>query len=197
MKRDFCSKIYETTADAYDGYRRADPDIAQGVFERLNLPQGSACLEIGCGSGNYTRAFADKGLAMTGLDLSPAMNARAKKKSSAISWHLGDMRDVPFADHQFAGCLTINTLHYVRHSLVEVFSHAHRVLMPGGRFVLFAVSLEQCLQFWVGHYFPFFRQAGEKVLTPLETIRAALKEAGFQTVQTEPYFVTKETQDLF
>jgi SAM-dependent methyltransferase len=87
----------------------------------------------------------------------------------------GDMRSIPFESGSFDGIVSMNTLHYVRNTLVSVFKEMKRTLKARGDLVLFAVGLEQCLQFWLGHYFPFFWEVGIKALTPTAVIIDSLK----------------------
>jgi ubiquinone/menaquinone biosynthesis C-methylase UbiE len=46
------------------------------------FPQAQTMLEIGCGTGHFTRWFSEQGLGAIGLDLSPAMLAEAIRLGS-------------------------------------------------------------------------------------------------------------------
>jgi SAM-dependent methyltransferase len=56
-------------------------------------------LEIGCGTGRFTIPLAEQGIAVTGLDIVPAMLARARQKSAGLSveWVEADARDFQLA----------------------------------------------------------------------------------------------------
>jgi ubiquinone/menaquinone biosynthesis C-methylase UbiE len=63
---------YETTG------RRADR-LEKALFRQMlaRFPQASSLLEIGCGTGHFTRWFKELGLRTAGLDLSLPMLAEA------------------------------------------------------------------------------------------------------------------------
>lgn len=197
MPSELSSKIYESTATAYNLGRKADPVIADVLGKNLILNPDETYLDIGCGTGNYTNALAKKGFNIQGIDLSPSMLKEAKNRFPNLIWHKADMRKLPFQSHSFNGVVSVNTLHYVRHSMIEVFCEINRVLKKGGRLVLFLVTLEQCLQFWIGHYFPFFWDLGKEILIPENNILKSLRQAGFTNLKMNPYYVTKKSEDLF
>lgn len=196
-KEPLSSAIYETTAKTYDSYRNADPVLVDIVQRHLHWSKTGRYLDIGCGSGNYTIALSAKGMNIEGVDFSSSMLNEAKTKAPLEQWTLGDMHSLPYQASSFDGAITMNTLHYVRNGLVSLFQEMGRILKPGGKLVIFAIGLEQCLEFWLGHYFPFFRDVGYQVLAPREAIIEALEQAGFLDVQMEPFFVTEHTTDLF
>jgi SAM-dependent methyltransferase len=55
---------------------------------------GGPALELGCGTGRITIPLGQQGLEMTGLDIAPAMLARAQQKAGPLSirWVEADMR---------------------------------------------------------------------------------------------------------
>lgn len=175
----------------YDLTRSADLSIVWLLLQhlgRLNI-QTAQILEIGSGTGNYTRALFDKGVHIQGLDISSSMLKNAHLKSPHITWNQGDMRQMPFKDQSFEGIVTVNTLHYVRKSLDQTLNEVHRLLKPTGVFVIFTYTLEQCLQFWLGHYFPFFWELGHKICMKKEEIYAALAQHGFNQIEISTHKV--------
>lgn len=191
------SSVYERTHLDYDRFRRADPEIVEAVSAKFCLENGTKILDVGCGSGNYTYALSQEGFQMTGMDLSPSMLKLGMAKNSEIAWKEGNMLSLPFEEEQFDGVLSINAMHYVRHSLLQVFKEMHRVLKPKGKLVLFTNTIEQCLHYWGCSYFPFAASLGRAILPSKEEMQATLEEAGFTHVKLEPYFVTERTEDLF
>lgn len=197
IKEVFSPQIYEVTARTYDRYRNADAALVDGIERHLQASREGKYLDIGCGSGNYTMALLHRGINIEGVDLSPSMLAQARAKAPSQQWSQGNMHSLPFDSCMFDGAITMNTLHYVRNSLTSVFQEMRRVLKPGAKLVIYAIALEQCLQFWLGHYFPFFREVGRKALAPRDVIVASLLEADFSDLSIEPFFVTEHTTDLF
>ena len=53
------------------------------LLEELDLPPGSAILDMGCGTGRHSVELARRGYRMTGVDLSAGMLAEARKAAQA------------------------------------------------------------------------------------------------------------------
>lgn len=77
---------------------------------------GRRLLEIGCGTGHFTRWFQELGWRTWGLDLDEGMLARARKLSGeGILYCRGDAEKLPFADRSFDVCALITTLESTAH----------------------------------------------------------------------------------
>jgi len=74
---------------------------------------GISLLDVGCGTGHFTRRFAQAGLHVTGID--PDKNALdfARNHSTSIDYREGDVRHLPFADHSFDYCSAVTSLCFV------------------------------------------------------------------------------------
>lgn len=66
------------------------------LITELNLPPGSAILDMGCGTGRHSVELARRGYRMTGVDLSTGMLAEAAKAAQAagvtVEWVQSDAR---------------------------------------------------------------------------------------------------------
>ena len=72
---------------------------------------GESLLDVGCGTGWFTRRFARDGLQVTGLDSNPEWLAYARTRSDhAIRWLEGDAQALPFPDARFDHVLSIAAL---------------------------------------------------------------------------------------
>ncbi|MDO9219414.1 MAG: class I SAM-dependent methyltransferase [Thiobacillus sp.] len=80
----------------------------------LAAQPGDSLLDVGCGTGWFTRRAAAAGLRATGLDPNSAWldYARAHSKPE-LDWVEGDARDLPFADASFDHVLSIAALCFV------------------------------------------------------------------------------------
>ena len=112
------------------------------VAQRANGP----CLELGCGTGRVLIPVAAAGVAVTGLDRSPPMIARARRKVAALPEEVrarvtldeGDMRSFSLG-RQFA--LIYVPFRAFLHLLTtrdqtQALETIHRHLLPGGRLAL-------------------------------------------------------------
>jgi ubiquinone/menaquinone biosynthesis C-methylase UbiE len=137
-------------------WRPALGRVAKGVFgpgmndEKhvarllLALSPGDGVLDVGCGTGNFTREFARSvgpdGL-VVGLDVSQTMLTRAVRDTEAagldqIAYVRGDAEDTPFVDASFDAvcCFAALNLFADPYAALDGFT---RVLTPGGRLAIF------------------------------------------------------------
>ena len=58
------------------------------LLEELSLQPGDSILDVGCGTGRHSIELAKRGYAVTGLDLSSGMLARAADAAKAAGVHV-------------------------------------------------------------------------------------------------------------
>jgi SAM-dependent methyltransferase len=125
-----------------DEWQRTDRSLA-AIADALNAailavaPEQGAALDVGCGAGSTALALAAQrpGLAITGLDLSPALVEVARRRGAGI----GNLRfDV--GDAQGLGARGVDLL-FSRHGVmffadpVAGFAALREAVVPGGRLV--------------------------------------------------------------
>lgn len=120
---------YEAWYDTPRGRWIGDTEYA--LAARLLAAQpGDSLLDVGCGTGWFTRRAAADDLRVTGLDPNPAWLDYARAHSSpALNWVEGDARDLPFADASFDHVLSIAALCFVddeRQAVAEAVRVARR-----------------------------------------------------------------------
>lgn len=75
---------------------------------------GTSLLDVGCGSGWFTRRFAAAGFDVTGLDVNAdALDFASKRSDHDISYVEGDARRLPFPDKSFDQVISITALCFV------------------------------------------------------------------------------------
>ena len=114
--------------------RRAD-ELEKAVLGRLlqRFPRPGCVLELGCGTGHFTRWLIDGGFSAVGLDLSAAMLAEAQALGG-VPLVQGDARRLPFADRAFDLTALITTLEFLeqpRDALVEALRVSRRGVVVG------------------------------------------------------------------
>ena len=111
--------------------------------ELLQLQPEDAVLEIGCGHGE-TLAKCAKAVSrgrLCGVDFSPVMHRHAERRhrrlvaERRIEFHLGSSDRLPFDDQSFDKVFAVHTIYFWKTPLDHL-TEAHRVLKPGGRFVI-------------------------------------------------------------
>lgn len=108
------------TPEEYDAWYRSPRGTWTGETEyqllrKLLKPMpGESLLDIGCGTGYFTRRFAESGLAATGVDPSPGMLGFAKAHAAAGERFLfGDARALPFPDRSFDLSISVTALCFI------------------------------------------------------------------------------------
>ncbi len=132
------------------------------VFRMLGPLDGKHVLDAGCGDGIYSTEAARRGAHVTGIDMSEAMLAKAKKRSDAqgvaVDWQRGDVQKLSFPDGNFDIVVAITLLCLVSDPRIAIFEMA-RVLAPGGRLILgdlhrwSLVALKRRVRGWAGNAF--------------------------------------------
>jgi ubiquinone/menaquinone biosynthesis C-methylase UbiE len=187
--------LYDQIGVGYDTTRRADPGIVQTLVRLLDVPAGSNCLDVACGTGNYTIALAEAGLKLTGVDVSQEMLTSAQAKPSTVCWVHGDATALPFWDGEFQAAVCTMALHHFREP-ERAFLEIGRVL-GDGRLVFFTADREQMRRYWLNIYFPQAIERATLQMPPVEQSLRQLTAAGFGRVRLEPWAVTPDVQDWF
>lgn len=79
--------------------------VGENLCEAVDLPAGSAVLDVACGSGNTAIAAARRNCDVTGIDIVAALLERAQERATAerlaIRFDLGDAEHLPYPDASF------------------------------------------------------------------------------------------------
>lgn len=107
---------YSTVAEAYNKVRpRYSQQLIDCAVELAGLPTGAIVLEIGCGPGNATVAFAQRGFSM--LCLEPSVEAYQFAKHNCAQYPNVEIKNTTFEDwkleRQFDAVLAATSLHWV------------------------------------------------------------------------------------
>jgi SAM-dependent methyltransferase len=138
------STTFDRFARFYDGdYRAYDDDIEALIV--LAAEWGEPLLELGCGTGRVLAPLAAAGYRITGVDLSPALLARAAVKLHKhtlprnVQLVEADLRtfDLPHKEFAFAFCVSNTLMHLTTvDDQIAALRNAARHLRPGGRLLI-------------------------------------------------------------
>ena len=146
--------MFDRIAPVYDVMNRVMTAGLDLRWRRLTaeavVRRGDRVLDACCGTGDLAVADLRAGGDVTGLDFSPRMLERARRKSDAVKWVEGDMLALPFEDGSFEAATVgfgVRNVVDLEHGLAEL----ARILVPGGRVGILEITTP------TGLLAPFYR----------------------------------------
>jgi demethylmenaquinone methyltransferase/2-methoxy-6-polyprenyl-1,4-benzoquinol methylase len=146
--------MFDRIAPVYDVMNRVMTAGLDQRWRRITaaavVEKGSKVLDACCGTGDLAVADVRAGGTVTGLDFSPRMLERARKKSDAVTWLEGDLLALPFED----GSFDASTVGFGVRNVVDLergLGELARVLAPGGRVGILEITQPR------GVLAPFYR----------------------------------------
>jgi SAM-dependent methyltransferase len=128
-------------------FMRADQTLREVEFisETLRLGSGMEVLDVACGYGRHAIELVQRGVAVTGLDLSLPLLIRAadeaQRRGLQVNFVHADMREMAF-ERQFDGAYSMLTSfgYFDEETNLRVAERVARALKPGARFLLDIVN---------------------------------------------------------
>lgn len=125
-------------AQKYDSYYQTGlgelVDCIEKALIRKYLNQIFSCemLELGCGTGHWTRFFCEEGFQVTAIDESGAMLEQARMKNiSNADFLKADAASLPFEDQRFSVISSVTMFEFVE-NVDRILDEIDRLLKPGG-----------------------------------------------------------------
>jgi demethylmenaquinone methyltransferase/2-methoxy-6-polyprenyl-1,4-benzoquinol methylase len=196
-------RMFDRISPVYDVMNRVMTAGLDRRWRRLTVDAvvkpGDRVLDACCGTGDLAIGAQAAGGVVTGLDFSPAMLERARRKSSAITWIEGDVLDLPFPDASFDAATVgfgIRNVADLEAGLAEL----ARVLVPGGRLGCLEITqphgiLRPFFRFWFNGVVPLlgkvlpggaaysYLPASVRRFPGPKELAAALERSGFEDVR--------------
>jgi SAM-dependent methyltransferase len=135
---------YDDIADLYaDLFREGvagqpvDRALLTAFAELVRKADAGPVADLGCGPGHVTAQLRALGPTVFGIDLSPAMIARARQAYPDVRFDEGSMTALDLADGVLGGVLAwYSFIHTPPEALPQVFAEFDRVTAPGGHLLL-------------------------------------------------------------
>ena len=154
------------------------------------IPAGSTVLELGCGTGYFTKEIIKTGAKVTAIDISPDLLAIARKEVGApnVVFMEENAYRMTFPNNHFDYIIDSSVLHHL--DILKALSEMFRVLKPGGR-IAFTEPNMMNPQIAVQKNVPYVkRKLGD---SPDETaffrwrLRKLLRSYGFVDIAIRPF----------
>ena len=183
--------LFDGVAGLYDATRQGYPaEVADAVVANAAIGPGAAVLEIGCGTGQFTRQLAGRAFNLTAIDIGAAMVRAARRNvaDAAARFQVCSFEDFE-ASGPFDLIVSATAFHWIDPGVG--LAKAARLLRPGGWLALLTTGerypepLQGRLRdLWVR----YSRQTGEWADQPAWL--AALRESGLFGVMVEATHTT-------
>lgn len=105
------------------------------TLEEIQLTEGDALLDAGCGAGMFSSMAIKTGAHVVGVDAAPALLEVARKRNPKNTFLEEDLETLPFADEAFDVVAGFNSFQYAG-SFANTVKEAKRTLRTGGKMVI-------------------------------------------------------------
>jgi len=149
---------------------------------------GRRVLDVGCGTGRWSAALAERGSRVWGVDPSAEMVSQARERG--VNAKLGPAEKLPFKEGWFERALLALVIH-VFDDRRPAFRELSRVLALDGRAGIVTFSHRHFDRYYLAPYFPSLARIDLERFPPADELTAELAGAGFEARWVE--LVQKET----
>lgn len=131
-------KVFDEVAAEYDRHRPAYPDeLVDQACQVAGIESGDQVLEIGCGTGQLTRALLARGMHVTALEPGENLLALTRQNltgTGAIEFVHAQFEDAPLPRERFRAVFSASAFHWLDPAVS--WQKAADVLAPGGTLAL-------------------------------------------------------------
>jgi ubiquinone/menaquinone biosynthesis C-methylase UbiE len=167
------------------------------TLEMTGVTGGDTVLDVACGPGLVACAFAQVARYVTGIDLVPAMIESAKQLQKEqhianVSWQVGDVLPLPFADGTFSLVMSRYAFHHFIDSKA-VLAEMYRVCVPGGRVAVIDLAIDPDKSTAFDNM-EKLRDPSHVHALSLAELHHAMQAVGLTNLRTECYGVEMEVE---
>ena len=170
---------FGAVAASYDRLRPVDAKWRE-LFDLLVAEGdllGRRTLDIGCGTGTFAAALAERGGKVWGVDPSPEMLVEARAKATRARFKEGRAESLPFKDRWFERAVLRLSLHLLDRP--RALQEVARILAPSGRVVIATFDPAHFATYWLTELFPSLDGIDRARFPDEATIARELGLAGF------------------
>jgi ubiquinone/menaquinone biosynthesis C-methylase UbiE len=157
----------------------------------------SKVLEVGCGTGNYIVALEESsGCSGWGIDCSEQMLAKARERSSRISFQLGRAEELGFSQRFFDFVFSVDLAHHLEDP-VSYFQETYRIIKQDGK-ICTATDSEWIIRHRqpLTVYFPKTVDADLERYPSIAKLREVMEQVGFHGFDEEIVEFSYQLKDI-
>ncbi len=186
--------IFNSIAVTYNQTRAADFHIINTLVALLDLPSGKIVADVGAGTGNYSRALAERGYCVKAIEPSVAM-LRQSRDIPNVEWFEAVAEYLPLEDESIDGVVSTFAIHHFT-DLNIAFSEMARILSTGP-IVILTFDPRVGRQTWIANYFPSVWDDAFRVFPPISDLANLLASTVGRNVDIIPFRLPHNLQDHF
>lgn len=122
---------FDERADEYDAYRTGYSRTLYDALMELGFAPGWHVLDVACGNGIASEPLAQRGCAITGVDVSEPMLEKARTRLPQAEFVHGAAESLPFGRGDFHAAICAQAIHWMDQE--KAIAEMARVVRPGGR----------------------------------------------------------------
>jgi ubiquinone/menaquinone biosynthesis C-methylase UbiE len=190
-QRDLVRARFTRTAEQFASFSLSTRSAEADRLVALASPRGDElALDLACGPGTFTRAFAARVKFIHGLDITPALLdqarvAAAKEHLANCIFECGDAYSLPYAAAKFDLASCAYALHHMENPAAAMKELA-RVVRPGGRLALVDIFVPDGCDPAVANAIERARDASHCSTLLRGELLALCTDAGFRVSSSEP-----------
>lgn len=133
-------------------------------------------LDVGCGTGRWAEALADRGARVWGVDVSAEMVEQARRRG--VNAKVAAAEALPFKDGWFDRALAVLVVHVLDRP--RAFGELRRVLADDGRLAIATFDRRHFDDYYLNAYFPSLAEIDRARFPTREELEEELRAAGYE-----------------
>lgn len=186
--------LYDAIGENYAKTRLADARIVSCMVKALGLAPSSTILDVGAGTGKYSRALADLGFSVIAIEPSEVMRGQGFSHPR-VRTITAVAEDIPIPSGSVDGAVVILALHHFS-DRKKALSEILRVI-GDGPLVIFSFEPQALARFWLADYFPKLGRENGSSFSRLEDVADEVSALTGRSVRKIPFLLPRDLEDRF